>query len=548
MATVTKDFRIKSGLVVEGLNATVNNKKVLVEDDSSDLLTEGAENLFFTNERAIAAVGGSATSSNTPDTVVKRDGSGNFEAGTIYAQTAGVFGATGTLSINGDTISQTAGELTITDGASDIYNSGTFTGNLTGNVTGNVVGNVTGNVTGNLTGSVTGNVTGDLTGNVDINGGTLINLSEPINDSDAATKFYVDAAVAGLEWKSAVNLFADANVALTGATDTLVVDGHAALDTADGGEYRLLLTAQTDDAENGIYTYTDDGSNYALVRSSDADAFSELSSAAIFVMEGTSYGSTSWVQSNHYISDFTSQTWIQFSGQGTYTAGTGLLIDGNEFAVDTTVISTKLFATGEADAAETAANLYTDGAITAEQAKIVGGAQTNIAVTYNNATEKYDFVAENGVADSTTADLAEDPSATSTSGTMYFTDVRAQSALQDTAPRFTEIDLDSIAKKFAATLTAPDAGTPVVAYSFDSAEYRTGEFLVKVAYATHTEVSRFVLTLDSANNIAITEYAIVGTNGNGSSVTAEMNSTNVELKITPVYANTTVTVTGTLII
>jgi hypothetical protein len=177
MATVTKDFRIKSGLVVEGLNATVNNKKVLVEDDSSDLLTEGAENLFFTNERAIAAVGGSATSSNTPDTVVKRDGSGNFEAGTIYAQTAGVFGATGTLSINGDTISQTAGELTITDGASDIYNSGTFTGNLTGNVTGNVVGNVTGNVTGNLTGSVTGNVTGDLTGNVDINGGTLINQS-----------------------------------------------------------------------------------------------------------------------------------------------------------------------------------------------------------------------------------------------------------------------------------------------------------------------------------------------------------------------------------
>jgi hypothetical protein len=60
-----------------------------------------------------------ASASNGASTIVARDGSGNFAAGTI-----------------------TAG--------------------LTGNVTGNVTGNLTGNVTGNLTGNVTGNVTGSL--------------------------------------------------------------------------------------------------------------------------------------------------------------------------------------------------------------------------------------------------------------------------------------------------------------------------------------------------------------------------------------------------
>lgn len=62
------------------------------------------------------------SSANTANNVVRRDGSGNFSAGTITAA-------------------------------------------LTGNVTGNLTGNVTGNVAGNLTGNVVGNVTGDVSGN-----------------------------------------------------------------------------------------------------------------------------------------------------------------------------------------------------------------------------------------------------------------------------------------------------------------------------------------------------------------------------------------------
>ena len=65
-----------------GLTITAENG---VADSDTDDLAEGTTNLYFTNQRAIDAVGGSATSANTPDTVVKRDGSGNFAAGNITA-------------------------------------------------------------------------------------------------------------------------------------------------------------------------------------------------------------------------------------------------------------------------------------------------------------------------------------------------------------------------------------------------------------------------------------------------------------------------------
>jgi hypothetical protein len=56
-----------------------------VADSTTDDLEEGTTNLYFTDQRAIDAVGGSATSANDPNTVVKRDGSGNFAAGNITA-------------------------------------------------------------------------------------------------------------------------------------------------------------------------------------------------------------------------------------------------------------------------------------------------------------------------------------------------------------------------------------------------------------------------------------------------------------------------------
>ncbi len=540
---------------------------------------------------------------------------------------------------------------------------------------------VTGNVVGTsdvqeLTNKALGSGT-TLSANLDADGFTITGLANPVNGTDAATKQYVDGLSAGLTWKAAVNLLAATNVSLTGTDGTLVIDGHAALDSNDVG-YRLLLIGQTTPTENGIYEYTVSGGNYTLVRAADADTDAEIDGAAVFVMEGTTYGSTSWVQVNHYVSGFADQEWDQFSGAGTYIAGNGLSLTGNEFSIDTAVTATKTYVDDQVDAHElltsthgvsgdlvgtsdqqtlsnkvlgtnvdlgadldaasfkvvnladptsaqdAATKSYVDGEIstlsnsvfslttddvsegtnlyftderavdaaagaiiagdnitvsyddnagtititgengvansttddlsegasnlyfTDERAQdaiataIAGGTQTNISVTYDDVANTFSFVAENGVADSTTTDLAEGTN-------LYFTDARAVAALEAVVPNFEAIEIDSVAKQVAATLSAPTAGIQS-AFAWVATEYRSAEFLVKVAYGTHTEISKVVLTLDTSDNIAITEYGIVGTNGSASSISASVSNGNVSLDVTTTNNNSTVTVVGTLLV
>ena len=182
------------------------------------------------------------------------------------------------------------------------------------------------------------NANGDIvlnpngTGDIDVSGAKITNVAEPVNPSDVATKNYVDNAVTGLTWKNAVNLLADSNVALSGNTNTVDIDSYATLTSVHNG-FRVLLTSQTVDAENGIYVYSDNGSTYTLTRSTDADAYQELVGSSVFVIDGTVYADTGWTQSNQALSSFTGQSWVQFSGAGAYSAGAGLGQSGTEFFV-----------------------------------------------------------------------------------------------------------------------------------------------------------------------------------------------------------------------
>jgi hypothetical protein len=172
--------------------------------------------------------------------------------------------------------------------------------------------------------------------------GTIVGLTldgglataDPTVSLGLATKQYVDSKVEGLTWKAAVNLRSTSNIALTGSTGTLVIDGHSALDNTDTG-YRILVNGQTTSSDNGIYTYSDNGSTYTLSRSSDADVYTELDGASVYVLEGTTYSGTSWVQENHYLSSFAGQTWVQFAASVTYSAGYGLTLTSTTFSIAT---------------------------------------------------------------------------------------------------------------------------------------------------------------------------------------------------------------------
>lgn len=297
-------------------------------------------------------------------------------AGRIYYNTAGdlkFYDGTAWKTINTGTGSFTLGSTYITLGSTTTTLAGlssvtstTFVGALTGNAsTATSAGKLTTPITVNGTtgvdwsnstytftaaaGTLTGNTlnstvlyssltsVGTLSsltmgGAIAMGNSKITGLATPTNDTDAANKGYVDNAVAGLTWKESVNLLATANIPLTGNTNTVTIDGHATLTSTHSG-YRLLLTAQTTAADKGIYDYTDNGTTYTLTRSTDADTYQELIGATVFIEEGTAYGNTAWTQSNHYLTSFASQSWVQFSGASTTTAGAGLVKNGVAFDV-----------------------------------------------------------------------------------------------------------------------------------------------------------------------------------------------------------------------
>ena len=223
---------------------------------------------------------------------------------------------------------------------------------------------------------------------------------------------------------------------------------------------------------------------------------------------------------------------------------------------NTTQIATTAFAKAEADAAQTAAIAHADALTTSDVAEgtseyftsaraktaaaelLTGATKTNITITGNGSG--LTITAENGVADSTTTDLAEGTN-------LYFTDARARTAVDGTARSFTTVEINSLAKQVAATLSVPTASASNVAYAFPKATYRSAEFLVKTAYGAHTEVSKVLVTLDTSDNIAITEYGTIGTNGASMTISAGISGANVQLLVTTANNSSTIYVVGTLL-
>ena len=121
----------------------------------------------------------------------------------------------------------------------------------------------------------------------------------------------------------------------------------------------------------------------------------------------------------------------------------------------------------------------------------------------------------------------------------------ANAAQQAGTTAFTALNINDEAKQIAAT-SASLGSVVVTAYQWAKADYRSGKFLVKIDNGTDNEISEILVTLDSSDNVAITEYAIVGTNGSRGTVTATVSGANVQLRVDPVN-DSTIKVSGTLL-
>jgi len=171
-----------------------------------------------------------------------------------------------------------------------------------------------------------------LSANLDANSNKIINLGTPTSSTDAANKAYVDSVSQGLDVKQSVRVSTTANVNLATALEAGdAIDGV----TLVAGN-RVLVKHQTSGAENGLYVVQSSG---AAVRADDANISSEVTAGFFtFVEEGSLYGNTGWVLTtdNPITLDTTALTFTQFSGTGTFTAGSGLTLNGTEFSVDVT--------------------------------------------------------------------------------------------------------------------------------------------------------------------------------------------------------------------
>lgn len=172
------------------------------------------------------------------------------------------------------------------------------------------------------------------TASLNLNSQKIINLLDPTNAQDAVTKAYMDNAITGLTWKTRVRVATTTNGTLATAYENGDTIDGVVLVTGD----RILIKNQTDQKENGIYVVNASGTP---TRSEDANTGPELVSATMSVSEGTVNQDTQWTCNNNSITiGVTNITFVQISGAGTYTNGTGITLTGNVFAIDTAVVVT----------------------------------------------------------------------------------------------------------------------------------------------------------------------------------------------------------------
>lgn len=267
--------------------------------------------------------GMNAGSINVGSTVVARDSSGNFSAGTITANLSGnassatVLAASKTIGMTGD-VSWTSASF---DGSTNVSGTATLatvvdsgTGTFK-KINTDTKGRVTGTtpvVQADITELLGANsITNTMVFNIDW---SKITTGKPttiagFGVSDAYTKTEIDGMLQGLKAKASVIVATTANITLSG---TQTIDGVA----VTAGQ-RVLVKNQTTASQNGIYVC----SASAWSRSTDADTSTNIMSAYVFVEQGTANQDTAWVMNtDSVVLDTTLLTWVKFAGSGAYAA------------------------------------------------------------------------------------------------------------------------------------------------------------------------------------------------------------------------------------
>ena len=566
MATVNKNFRVKNGLIVEGSTATVNGY---------DLLTKAQADQDY----IVSLIGGTATSANTANTVVKRDGSGNFAAGTITA---------------------------------------TFVGNLTGNVTGTVS-------------SLSNHDTADLAEgtNLYFTNQRALDATAAAYDAAGAASAAQSAAITASGTDATTKVAAEAALRVSGDAASVSTAAADATSKANAAQSAAITAAATDattkannaqsaaeaTAASALSTHSADTTNiHGIADTSLLATTANVATAKSEAISAAASASTSAI-SAAIATEVTDRNAAISTAVGVLTVDAPELLNTlNELAAainddanyattittalgtkaplaspaltgvptaptaaantDTTQIATTAFAKAEADAAQAAAEATASADATSKANAAQSAAASDATTKANNAksgaeataaaalsSHESDTTNIHGIADTsllaTTANVATAVSTAASDATTKAnaaqaaaeaTAAAANTAQQNGTTSFTAINYNSVAKQVAATTGNIAVAAATTAISWVAADYRSAKFIVKVKNGVHTQVSDLVVTLDTSNNVAVSEYGITYSNGTElAAVTADYSGSDVRIRVTPANANTEVVVVGTLI-
>jgi hypothetical protein len=358
--------------------------------ENAELAFNEASNILYYGT-GTGGSGGSATS------IIAIAGNGAF-VDTSTNQTVGgtkTFSNTITGSVSGNagtaTALQTARTIALTG---DATASGTFDGTanysqaLTLATVNSNVGQfmrVTVNGKGLVTAATTANINNLTVPTADyaFGGFKITGLADPVSAQDAATKQYVDSVAQGLDPKASCVAATTANITLSG---TQTIDGVAVI----AGD-RVLVKNQTAAQNNGIYLVAAG----AWTRALDMDAWAEVPNAFTFIEGGTTQADTGWVSTAQAGGTLgtTPINFVQFSGAGTYTAGTGLTLTGGTFSITNTAVTAGSYGSASNTLSAT---VNAQGQLTALSAQAIAIANTQVSGLGTMSTQNAGTVAITG--------------------------------------------------------------------------------------------------------------------------------------------------------
>lgn len=243
---------------------------------------------------------------------------------------------------------------------------------------------------------------------------------QPVADTDAASKYYVDTVAQGLHvhdscyvattttLDSASGGTVSYNNGSSGVGAKLTTTGTFNL--IDGLSIqtvgrRVLVKNEANGVWNGIYTYSN---TTVLIRATDFDTTAETAGGDfLFVTNGNTLADTGWVQtSDNPVVGTDAIAFSQFSGPGTYAAGSYLVLNGTVFSANANTQAQASVLVARDSSGGIAANGVTAQSLTVGNSTVntnisndtitINGVSINTAITSNAATAYSNAIAYSG--------------------------------------------------------------------------------------------------------------------------------------------------------